>query len=164
MADETDHDEHRDQLPDDLDITGLVGPYEFPNNSKRRIASILYLAVGALCAWLGTSVDSPLVNDGLTVVGIGLVAFAVYSYVVAVDTAIDETDALVIAARTVGFPLGHASAQMSWYGWRSRPLWRILVYSNEDQPLHRGLVVVDGVSGEVREHLVEDNPEDWSEL
>ncbi len=168
MAEETDGhveaDDHSDELPADLDITGLVGPYEFPNNSKRRIASILYLVVGGLCVWLGVSFDSPLVNDGLTVVGLGLIVFAVYSYIVAVDTRVDETDALVIAARTVGFPPGHASAQMSWYGWRSRPLWRILVYSDEEQPLFRGLVVVDGVSGEVREQMVEDNPEDWSDL
>jgi hypothetical protein len=153
-----------DELPTDLDITGGVAVYEFPNNSKRRIASILYLGVGAICIWLGTAVDSPQVNDGLTVVGIGLVVFAIYSYVVAVDTAVDETDALVIAAETIGFTPGHASAQMSWRGWRSRPLWRILVYSDEEQPVRRALVVVDGVTGEVREHVVEDNPEDWSEL
>ena len=83
---------------------------------------------------------------------------------VAVETVFDETDALVIAAKTVGFPPGHASAQMSWYGWRSRPQWRILLYSDEAQPLFRGLVVVDAASGDVREHLVEDNPEDWSEI
>ena len=153
-----------DELPADLDITGGVAVYEFPNNSKRRIASILYLGVGAICIWLGTAVDSPQVNDGLTVVGIGLVVFAIYSYVVAVDTAVDETDALVTAAEIIGFTPGHASAQMSWRGWRSRPLWRILVYSHEEQPARRALVVVDGVTGEVREHVVEDNPEDWSEL
>lgn len=157
-------DEHVDTLPADLDISGLVGPYEFPNNSKRRISSVLYLVVGAICVWLGFGVDSPLVNGGLAVVGIGLVAFAVYSWLVAVDTAVDEADALVIAARTVGFVPGHASAQMSWSGWRSRPVWRILVYSDESQPRHRALVLVDGVSGEVREHFVEDNPEDWSQL
>jgi hypothetical protein len=153
-----------DELPDDLDITGLVGPYEFPNNAKRRIASILYLVIGAICIWLGAGVDSALVNGGLVVVGIGLVAFAVYSYAIAVDTAVEETDALVIAAKTVGFVPGHASAQMSWRGWRSRPEWRILVYSDEEQPEKRAIVLVDGVSGDVREHFVEDNPEDWSDL
>ncbi len=153
-----------DELPADLDITGLVGPYEFPNNSKRRIASMLYFVIGAICIWLGVGVDSPLVNSGLTAVGIGLVAFALYSAVVAVETAVDETDALVTAAKTAGFVPGHASAQMAWRGWRSRPLWRILLYSDEEQPLQRALVLVDGVSGEVREHFVEDNPEDWSNL
>lgn len=155
---------HTDELPEDLDISGLVGPYEFPNNSKRRVASVLYFVVGVICIGLGFGVESPLVNGGLAVVGIGLVAFAVYSWAVAVDTAVDEADALVVAARTVGLVPGHASAQMTWRGWRSRPVWRILLYSDEEQPLHRALVVVDGVSGDVIEHLVEDNPEDWSDL
>ncbi len=157
-------DEGHDELPDDLDITGIVGPYEFPNNSKRKIAAILYLVVGAICIWLGAAVDSALVNNGLIVVGIGLVMFAIYSYAVAVDTRVEETDALVIAAAHVGFTPGHASAQMSWYGLRSRPRWRILVYSDEEQPTRRALVVVDGVTGEVHEDLLEDNPEDWSDL
>ena len=34
----------------------------------------------------------------------------------------------------------------------------------EDPPDKRGLVVVDGVDGHVVAHMVEDNPEDWSEL
>ena len=162
-ADEVD--EHVDELPADLDITGLVGPYEFPNNSKRKIASVLYLVVAAICIWLGVAVDSPLVNDGLIVVGIGLAVFAIYGYVVAVDTAVEETDALAIAGATVGFPPGHAAAQMSWRGWASRPTWRILLYSDETpEPAKRAIVIVDGVSGDVIEYFVEDNPEDWSEL
>ena len=155
---------YADVLPTDLDISGLIGPYEFPNNSKRRLAAVLYVVAGAICIWLGLAIGSPLVNTGLAVVGFVLVAFAVYSWIVGVDTAIEETDALVIAAQTVGFPPGHASAQMSWRGWRSRPAWRILLYSDESQPLYRALVVVDGVSGAVIEQLVEDNPEDWSNL
>lgn len=154
-----------DELPDDLDITGLVGPYEFPNNSRRRIASILYLVIGLICLWLGLAVDSPLVNGGLAVVGAGLVAFAVWSFVVAVDTRHDETDALVAAAKVTGFRPGHAAAQMTWRGWRSRPVWRVLLYTDEEpQPLRRAIVLVDGVSGEVLEHFTEDNPEDWSQL
>ncbi len=155
---------YADELPEDLDITGLVGPYEFPNNSKRRIASLLYLVIGAICVWLGTSVDSALVNGGLTVAGIGLVVFAIYSWLVASETRFDEADALVVAAETVGFAPGYSSAQMTWVGWRSIPTWRVLMYSSEPQPTKRALVVVDAVSGKVREHLVEDNPEDWSDL
>jgi hypothetical protein len=153
-----------DELPEDLDVTALVGVYEFPNNSRRRIASILYLVVGVLCVWLGLGVDSPLVNGGVAIAGIGLIAFAVYSYVVAVDTRYDETDALVAAAKVCGFVPGPAAAQMTWRGWRSRPVWRVLLFSDEEQPLHRAIVLVDGVTGEVLEHFVEDNPEDWSQL
>ena len=53
---------------------------------------------------------------------------------------------------------------MGWRGLRSRPLWRILLYSDENPPDKRGLVLVDGVDGTVVEHFVEDNPEDWSDL
>ena len=66
------------------------------------------------------------------------------------------------ATRAGGFPVGHASAQMAWRGLRSRPTWRILVYSNEDPPGTRGLVFVDGVDGAIVAQHVEDNPEDWS--
>jgi hypothetical protein len=31
-------------------------------------------------------------------------------------------------------------------------------------PAKRGLVLVDGVDGEIVQHFVEENPEDWSEL
>ena len=73
----------------------------------------------------------------------------------------DEADALVVAIRCAGFPVGHASAQMAWRGVRSRPTWRILVYSNESPPGRRGLVVVDGVDGTVVASHIEDNPEQW---
>ena len=29
--------EIRDQLPSDLDVSAFVGPYQFPDNSRRRI-------------------------------------------------------------------------------------------------------------------------------
>jgi hypothetical protein len=77
---------------------------------------------------------------------------------------VDERDALVVATRQVGFPVGHASAQMGWRGLLSRPTWRILLYSAEDPPDKRGLVLVDGVDGAVVEWFVEANPEDWTEL
>ena len=47
---------------------------------------------------------------------------------------------------------------------RSRPTWRILLYSAEEPPEKRGFVLVDGVDGEIVEQVVEANPEDWSDL
>ena len=41
---------------------------------------------------------------------------------------------------------------------------RILVYSNEPMPKKRGLVMIDGVDGEVVGSFLEDNPEDWTDL
>ena len=91
-----------------------------------------------------------------------LVVVGAYSFVAGWNLDVDERDALVAATRQVGFPVGHASAQMGWRGLLSRPTWRILVYSAEEPPAKRGLVLVDGVDGSIVEWFVEDNPEDWS--
>ena len=42
--------EVHDELPDDLDVSGFVGPYLFPNNNRRRVPGYLYLALAAVCA------------------------------------------------------------------------------------------------------------------
>ncbi len=158
-------DEIRDALPTDLDTGALVGPYLFPNNSRRRIPGLIYLVLAVLCVgvWAFAGDDQPLVNGGILAAGIALALVGTYSLVAGWNLEVDEADALVAATREVGFPVGHASAQMGWRGLLSRPTWRILLYSNEPQPAKRGLVLVDGVDGEVLEHFVEDNPEDWSE-
>ena len=156
-------DEHHDELPGELDASGYVGPYSFPNNNRRRISGLIYALVGLGCiglyAWRGGAV---LVNRGLLFGGVGLLAVAAYHFAAGVTLRVDETDALVAATTTVGFAVGHASAQLSWRGLISRPTWRILLYSAEDPPTRRGLVLVDGITGVVGDHFVEDNPEDWS--
>lgn len=154
-----------DTLPEDLDAAGYVGPYLFPNNNRRRVPGYLYLASAAACLTLWLLVDdSPYVNRGYVLAAVLLAVMGVYQLVSGWDLDVDEQDALVAAGRAVGFPVGHASAQMGWRGLRSRPTWRILVYSDENPPAKRGLVLVDGVDGHVVEHFVEDNPEDWSDL
>lgn len=154
-----------DELPEDLDAAGYVGPYLFPNNNRRRVPGYLYLASAAACLTLWLLVDdSPYVNRGYVLAAVLLAVMGVYQLVSGWDLDVDEQDALVAAGRAVGFPVGHASAQMGWRGLLSRPTWRILVYSNENPPARRGLVLVDGVDGHVVEHFVEDNPEDWSDL
>ena len=163
MADE----EIRDELPDDLVSAGYVGPYVFPNNNRRRIPALLYAVLGVTCiaVWFASSGGDPvLVNSGVLAAGIGLLVFAAYSFQAGFDLDIDERDALVAASRAVGFPIGHASAQLGWRGLRSRPTWRILLYSAEEPPATRGLVLVDGVDGTVLEHFTEANPEDWAEF
>lgn len=152
-----------DDLPDDLDAAGYVGPYVFPNNNRRRIPAYLYLAAAAACTAVWVTVASPYVNRGYLFAALLLAAFGVYHLITGWNLEVDERDALTAAARQVGFPIGHASAQMVWRGLLSRPTWRILVYSAEDPPAQRGLVLVDGVKGGVLEHFVEDNPEDWSQ-
>lgn len=154
-----------DVLPEDLDLTGLVGPYMFPNNNRRRVPGILYLVIGAatIVAFFAIGEESALLNRGVLMAGIGLIAVGAYVFLAGWNLDVDETEALVAATASVGFPVGHASAQMGWRGWLSQPIWRILLYSNEPQPAKRGLVLVDGRSGTVLERIVQDNPEDWSQ-
>jgi hypothetical protein len=159
--------EVRDELPQDLVAAGYVGPYVFPNNNRRRIPGYLYLMLAAACvaAWALTGRgDGVYVNGGFLGAAILLVVVGAYSLLAGHDLDVDERDALVAASRAVGFPVGHASAQLGWRGLRSRPTWRILLYSAEDPPETRGLVLVDGVDGEIVAQLTEANPEDWSDL
>ena len=151
-----------DQLPADLDPHGYVGPYQFPDNSRRRITGAIYLAVAlSVVVLVAVFEGSPLLNGGMVAAALGLAVLGLYHLQAGWPLGVDEADALVVAIRCAGFPVGHASAQMAWRGLRSRPTWRILVYSNESPPGRRGLVVVDGVDGTVVASHIEDNPEQW---
>lgn len=164
-ADQGPDEEHRDELPADLDAAGYVGPYTFPDNKRRRSPGALYLVTGAVLLGLFvTRGDGVLVNGGFLVGGLALVVVGLYHFAASQPLRIDQTDALAAAGRQVGFAVGHASAQLGWRGVRSRPTWRILLYSAEDPPASRGLVLVDGVDGSTVAHFVEENPEDWSEF
>jgi hypothetical protein len=99
------------------------------------------------------------VNGGLVFAGAVLAAMSIVSLTSGWRMTVNESDALVVATRKVGFAVGHASAQQVWRGLRSRPTWRIFCYSAEEPPLRRGLVLVDAVNGDVVECLIEDNPE-----
>jgi hypothetical protein len=156
--------DHRDELPEDLDASEYVGPRRFPDNSRRRIPGVIYLVVAAGCVvvWLLGRDSSPIVNSGWLWAAVLLAAVGVFSITSGWRMHVDEREALVAAQRVVGFPVGHASAQQVWRGLRSRPTWRVLCYSTEDPPQRRGLVLVDAVDGHVVEHLVEDNPEQWA--
>ena len=153
--------EIRDQLPSDLDVSAFVGPYQFPDNSRRRIPGYLYLGIAglSLLLWLISDQSSGLVNDGFLVFAIALAAFAVFVLTSSWKMTINERDALVHASRAVEFAVGHASAQQVWRGVRSRPTWRVFCYSAQEPPTHRGLVLVDAVNGEIVECLVEINPD-----
>lgn len=151
----------RDELPEDLIAHGYVGPYQFPDNSRRRIPGVMYLILGALCliAWLVWSDSSTAVNGGLLGAAALMLFAGVFSITSGWRMSVKESEALAAAATAVGFPVGHASAQQVWRGLRSRPTWRVLCYSAEEPPLQRGLVLVDAVDASVLERLVERNPE-----
>ena len=153
-------DDIRDELPADLDPTGFVGPYQFPDNSRRRWPGVIYLVIAALCVVIHQAfADAAFVNDGLLVAAALLTAVGIFSITSSWRMHVDEKDALGAAQQALGFPVGHASAQQVWRGLRSRPTWRVMVYSAEDPPARRGLVLVDAVDGTVVEHLSEDNPD-----
>lgn len=155
-------DEIRDQLPDDLNAVDHIGAYDFPDNSRRRIPGVIYAVLALVCLlvwWSGRQGDSVMVNGGLLFAAVILAAVSLVSITSGWRMAIDESEALVIATREMGFAVGHASAQQVWRGLRSRPTWRIFCYSIEEPPVRRGLVLVDAVNGKVVERLVEDNPE-----
>lgn len=147
-----------DTLPADLQPALSETIYKFPDNSRRRIPATTYLAIGVA---IGASrlVGVSVVNGGVLLVGLLLALFGVYGFVAGFRMHTNEKDALIAAQSAVGFPIGHASAQQVWRGVLSRPTWRVLVYSIEEPPHQRALVLVDAISGEVVEHLVEDNPE-----
>ncbi len=153
-------DEIRDELPEDLDTTGFVGPYRFPDNSRRRWPGVLYLVIAAGCVLLyAVADDEPWVNRGFLLAAALLTVMGVISITSGWRMHVDEKEALVAAQQAVGFPIGHASAQQVWHGVRSRPTWRVLCYSAEEPPLMRGLILVDAVDGHIVEQLAERNPE-----
>ncbi|MFM8236454.1 MAG: hypothetical protein ACKOBG_01670 [Actinomycetota bacterium] len=146
-----------DRLPEDLDVTAYVGPYTFPDIARRRIPAGIYgvIGIGAVAAGLAAG------NSGLVAGGGLLLLAAAYHLLAGWRLRIGQTEALAAASRAAGFAVGHASAQLGWRGLRSRPSWRILVYSAEEPPRQRGLVEVDGVDGTILGLYTEDNPEDW---
>jgi hypothetical protein len=157
--------EDGDELPEELQPALAVGPYVFPNNSRRRIPGVMYLVIAAgLAALWAAAGSSELVNGGFLAAAVLLAAFGVYCLVAGRNLAVDERDALVLATAELGVVVGHASAQLGWRGLWSRPTWRVLMYSAESPPETRALVFVDGINGTIVERIVEDNPEDWSDL
>ena len=161
---DVDHDP--EALPEDLDVTHWVGPYTFPDIRRRRSPGYIYLLAGLLFGGMYLARgEGVLVNGGLLVVAVVLLAIGAYHvWLAAWPLKVNDTDALVAATTHVGFAVGHASAQLGWRGLRSRPTWRILLYSADEPPSKRGLVLVDGVDGEILDSFVEENPEDWAAL
>ena len=147
----TDANEIRDQLPTDLNASEFVGVYKFPDNSRRRIPGYIYLGLGVAIIVLVVVVgsDGPFINSGVLAGGVVLSLFGLLCLTSGWRMTIDEQDALAAAGEAVGFAVGHASAQQVWRGFRSRPTWRVLCYSNEDPPTRRGLVLVDAINGKV---------------
>ena len=128
-------------IEEELDST-VVGPFRFPTPARRRIYGWVY-ATGAVL--------TTVLVDGGWLPALGFVALAAWQFASAWPLNIDEHGALEKAAAAVPFPVGHASAAVTFSGMRSRPRWSVVLYSAAEPPDQRGLVVVDAVSGELAE-------------
>ena len=131
-------------VPEDLDSTA-GGPYSVPSPRRRRSAGWFYFGGAALTA-VGLLAGLP---AGYWAVAAALGAIGAYHMLTAWDLDVSEGEALEIANRSVEFGVGHASAQLAFQGWRARPVWHLLVFSDDDPPTQRGLVRVSPLTGDV---------------
>ncbi len=94
------HDSHRDELPEELNASGYVGPYQFPDNSRRRIPGVLYLAIAALCVlvWFAGNDSLAWVNEGFLWAALALTVAGVISITSGWRMHVDETQALDLGA------------------------------------------------------------------
>lgn len=140
----------QEQVPEDLDST-RVGPYRFPDPSRRRTAGIAYLVLAVLVAVAVPSSPGRWVAVALSI------ALAGWHWLAAWSRKVEPGEALAKAAIDAPFPIGHASAALTFHGWRSRPRWHVVVYDAGEPPWQRALIVLDAVTGErVAEPYVED--------
>ena len=141
------------QMPDDLDAN-VFGPYSVPDPARRKRAGVVYL-VGAGIIGFGIALVLP---GGMWLMVAALVFAAAFHWLGAWHLEVREGDALTAANRATEFAVGHASAQLGFEGWRARPVWNVLVFSADDPPSTRGLVRVDGRSGDVIDQYAEPIP------
>ena len=151
--------------PEELERrSGYVGPYQFPDNSRRRIPGVLYLVIAALCVlvWLAGSDSLAWVNDGFLWAALALTVAGVISITSGWRMHVDETEALISAQRRRRLP-GRSRVGPAGVARIAQPadVARALLLDRGPAPA-RGLVLVDAVDGTVVEALVEDNPERWS--
>ena len=142
----------QEQVPEDLDST-RVGPYRFPDPRRRRTAAIAYLVLAVLVV---VAVPN---SPGRWVAVALAAALAWWHWLAAWSRKIEPEGALAKAAIDAPFPIGHASAALTFHGWRSRPRWHVVVYDAGEPPARRALVVLDAVTGvRVDDPYVEDIP------
>ena len=140
------NDDHvNDELPDDLDVTKYVGPYQFPSPYKRKTAAYFIVAIALVTIAMG------IYSGNLSLIVAGIVSVIIGSLFFALGWELNAKDleALTLAASQAPFSVGHASAQLCFVGWASKPSWRVVVFSSDDPPTQRGLVEIDAVSKKI---------------
>ncbi len=140
-------------VPDDLN-SAVLAPYGVPDVARRRRAGLVYVAA-ALVTVLAIVAGLP---TGMWLLVGSLFVIAAYHLVAGWHLVVREGEALEAANRATEFAVGHASAAVSFDGWRARPVWNVLVFSADDPPTMRALVRVDAIHGGVIEQYAEAVP------
>lgn len=128
-------------IEEDLD-SNVFGEFRFPSPDRRRLAGWVFVVFG-LVALISI--------DGGWPVAVGFGVLAIWQFLSSWPLAVDENEAMTVAAAALDFPVGHASAAVRFHGWRSRPRWSVILYSAVEPPDQRALVVIDAVNGELAE-------------
>lgn len=127
--------------PDGEDPEGYMGPYRFPDPSRRRISGVILIAV-ALGLGVGT-----IAVPGLWVGAVIVALLGVWFLLSAWPLKIQQEWALAEAVGSVDFRVGHASAAITFHGLRSRPRWSVILYDDTEPPEQRALVTIDALGG-----------------
>ncbi len=126
-------------IEEELD-SNVVGPYQFPEPTRRRTAGGVFV-VAAIVATV--------VIEGGWLPAIGHLGLAMWNFISAWPLAVGEDRALSLSGAAVDLPVGQASAAVTFAGFRSRPRWSVVLYSADEPPEQRALVVIDAITGEV---------------
>lgn len=123
-------------IEEELD-SSVVGPYRFPDPVRRRNPALIY---GVL-----TVVVAVMIHPMPALVPLGLAAWHLLA---SWSLRVEQEEALTRAAPAVDFPVGHASAAVTFHGLRARPRWSVILYSAASPPDRRALITVDAVTGD----------------
>lgn len=145
MSKKTELSEIKDELPSDLDVTKYVGPYQFPSPRKRKTAATFIIVISLITIALGINSS----NTSLTVAGGISLLIGLLFFLLGWELNAKDLDALTLAASQAPFSVGHASAQLCFTGWASKPTWRVVVFSSDEPPTQRGLVEISAVTKEI---------------
>lgn len=153
--------EGADEIPEDLQPSASATEYDFPDSRRRAFGAAL-VGLAGIAVMLGAmAAGGPYATTGAFIGGIACLVVSAYIFACSWKLHVSEDEAILTAARSVSFPVGPASVSIGFRGWRSRPEWRILLYSAElPRPRRRGLVVVDAVDKTVLAVVDEENPEE----
>ena len=137
-------------VPEDLDADG-ISDFGIPDTARRRRSSAVYVVAAAVAA--GSAAAG--LGSGYWWLAGASIVIAVYHVASGRTLEVREGQALDVANKATTFAVGHASATVGFDGFLARPVWNVLLFSADEPPSERGLVRVDGATGEVIETYVE---------